>query len=165
MPWNLDASLESLRKNKKPGPAPPFQCAKYVNSALKDGGIQLTAVKFRYPGDGPSACDYGAALEDVGFEVFYDNTEEDLVCKDYHALKGDVAIFMPIASEVKNGLMISLHKHGHIQMFDGKVWISDFQQNQFFVGKDYRVKYGRFRIYRYTDLMCKSSQLPVTFSR
>ena len=103
--------------------------------------------------------------EDVGFEVFYDNTEEDLVCNDYYPVKGDIAIFMPIASEVKNGLMVNLHKHGHIQMFDGKVWISDFQQSQFFVGKDYRVKYGRFRIYRYTDLMCKSSQLPVTFSR
>jgi hypothetical protein len=165
MTWDIQASLKSLRDNKKPGPASPYQCAKYVNRALRDGGIHLRQVKFRYPGDGPSACDYGAYLEEAGFEVYYDNTEEDLACRPYHPLAGDIAIFMPIAAEIKNGHTISLHKHGHIQMFDGKAWISDFQQKQFFVGKDYRIKWGRFRVYRFTDLMCKQSILKVDFSR
>lgn len=165
MSWDKDASLKSLRDNKKPGPAAPFQCAKFVNRALRDGGVHLAQVKFRYPGDGPSACDYGEALEQAGFEVFYDNTEDDLQCRAYHPIAGDIAVFMPIAAEVINGLTISLHKHGHIQMYDGKAWISDFEQSGFFVGKDYRIKWGRFRVYRYTDLMCKASGLPVRFSR
>jgi hypothetical protein len=161
----MQASLKSLRENKKPGPAAPFQCAKYVNRALRDGGTHLRPVKFRYPGDGPSACDYGAYLEEVGFEVFYDNTEEELQCRSYHPVAGDIAIFMPIAAEVKNGMTISLHKHGHIQMYDGKSWISDFEQKGFFVGKDYGIKWGRFRIYRFTNLMCKHSNSNVNFSK
>jgi hypothetical protein len=163
--WDIQSSLKSLRENKKSGPAAPYQCAKYVNRALRDGGVHLQQVKFRYPGDGPSACDYGAYLEDVGFEVFYDNTDDELMCRAYHPVAGDIAIFMPIAAEVKNGLTINLHKHGHIQMYDGISWISDFEQKHFFVGKDYKIKWGRFRIYRFTDLMCKASNLPVNFSR
>jgi hypothetical protein len=166
MGWDLQATLASLRKNKKPGPAPPYQCAKYVNRALRDGGIQLQSVQVRYPGDGPSACDYGAYLEDVGFEVFYDDTVEELACGDYHPDAGDIVIFMPIAAEsTRSGLAINLHKHGHIQMFDGKVWISDHEQIGFFPGRDYRIKWGRFRVYRFTDLMCKRSGLLVKFSK
>jgi hypothetical protein len=167
MNWNLQASLKSLRENAKPGPAKPFRCAAYVNRALRDGEVHLRPVKFRYPGDGPSACDYGAYLEEVGFEVFYDNTEEDLLCRGYYPASGDIAIFMPIAAEVKNGLTIHLHKHGHIQMYDGetKQWISDFKQKNFWVGKDYAIKWGRFRIFRYTNLMCKESHLKVDFSK
>jgi len=87
------------------------------------------------------------------------------MCAVYHPLAGDIVIFMPIAAEIKNGFTISLHKHGHIQMFDGKAWISDFQQKGFFVGKDYRIKWGRFRVYRFTDLMCKHSDLKVDYSK
>jgi len=167
MTWDLQATLESLRENRKPGPAPPYQCAKYVNRALRDGGVHLPQVDARYPGDGPSACDYGSSLEDVGFEVVYDNTNEDSKCRAYHPLPGDIVIFMPIAAEARNGLTISLHKHGHIQMYDGhsKSWISDFKQAGFFPGRDYGIKRGRFRAYRFTDMMCKRSSLKVDFSR
>jgi hypothetical protein len=133
MVWNIQASIESLRNHSKAGPAPPYECAKIVNGALRDGGIHLRQVKSRYPG-APSACDYGAYLEEVGFQVFFDNTGEDLLCKGYHQLPADIAIFMPIAAEVKDGLIIGMHKHGHIQMFDGRIWISDFNTNSFLEG-------------------------------
>jgi hypothetical protein len=159
--------LKSLREHKKAGPAPPFQCAKYVNQALRDGGIKLRPVTPRHVGDGPSACDYGAYLEDVGFEVVYDNTEDDVACRSYHPISGDIVIFMPIAAAGQNGPAISLHKHGHIQMYDGqsRAWISDFQQSGFFPGRDYRIKWGRFRVYRFTDLMCGNSGRKAGFSR
>ena len=167
MDWNLQKSLSHLRENAKPGPAPPYQCAKYVNMAIKAGGLELRPVPFRYPGDGPSACDYGDYLEEVGFEIFYDNIDEDFRCESYRAISGDIAIFMPISGGKISGISIHMHKHGHIQMYDGVTnrWISDFRQHNFFPGNDYRIKYDRFRIYRYTGLMCRRSNAKVDFSR
>jgi hypothetical protein len=167
MDWNIEQSLSYLREHKKPGPAPPYQCAKYVNNALKAGGIKIRPVAVRYQGDGPSACDYGSYLEEVGFEVFYDNVDENLACRSYAPIAGDIAIFMPIRGEKINGIVINMHKHGHIQMYDNAnaKWISDFAQHDFFPGRDARVKYDRFRIYRYTNILCKKSTSTVDFSR
>ncbi|HET7594354.1 MAG TPA: hypothetical protein VFK49_02810, partial [Stellaceae bacterium] len=96
------------------------------------GGIDLRPVKPRYPGDLPSVCDYGAYLEEVGSEAFYDNTMEAKVCRAHHPAAGDIAIFMPIMAEEKNSFTISMHKHGHIQMFDSKVWIFRFPTGRIF---------------------------------
>ena len=30
------------------------------------------------------------------------------------------------------------HPHGHIQMYNGEKWISDFRQNNFWPGSDYK---------------------------
>jgi len=33
---------------------------------------------------------------------------------------------------------VKSHPHGHIQMYNGTQWISDFRQNSFWPGSDYR---------------------------
>ena len=38
---------------------------------------------------------------------------------------------------------------GHMQMFDGSVWISDFKQNGFWAGPGYRTHKPAFKIYRH----------------
>ncbi len=43
--------------------------------------------------------------------------------KKYLPDKGDIAVFQPPDKE---------HEHGHIQMYNGKIWVSDFKQE----GKD-----------------------------
>lgn len=163
MDWNVAVAVKHIQENK--ATTPQYRCAKYVREAIEKGGIELKRPNERWPGEGPSACDYGSSLEQAGFEVFYDNTSENLQCGAYHPIKGDIAIFMPIEAEQANGINIKRRKHGHIQMYDGVQWISDHAQRQFFAGSDYEKKWGRFRIYRFTNLMCKSSGLKVDWSR
>jgi hypothetical protein len=164
MDWDIEKSTTYLWNNKKPAPAPPFQCAKYVNNALKAGGVNIGPVKNRYPG-APSACDYGPYLEAVGFEIFFDNTD-NLTCEriSYKPLQGDIAIFQPFKAQrtLNSQLVDVIHKHGHIQMFVDGVWISDFAQlGELYPGRDYKNTEDPFRIYRYTNLMCiKSTSKP-----
>jgi len=163
MDWNVVNAVKHLQDHK--AESSQGKCAKYVREAIEAGGLTLKRPSERWPGDGPSACDYGGSLEQVGFEVFYDNTQENLLCQAYHPVKGDIAVFMPIESSQENGININRRKHGHIQMYDGVRWISDHAQHNFFAGSDYVKKWGRFRIYRFTNLMCKASNLRVEWSR
>ena len=39
-------------------------------------------------------------------------------------------------------------EHGHMQMYDGSVWISDFRQNDFWSGPGYRKNKPSYKIYR-----------------
>lgn len=69
----------------------------------------------------------------------------------YKALAGYIVIFDPYEGQRP-------HEHGHIQMFDGVVWISDFQQKDFFPGGDSRISLPPFRAFRYIGLMCGIAQ-------
>ena len=53
--------------------------------------------------------------------------------------KGDVAVMQGFTSSPA----------GHMQMFDGSVWISDFKQNGFWAGPGYRTHKPAFKIYRH----------------
>jgi hypothetical protein len=59
------------------------------------------------------AKDYGPFLEKNGATV----VSQD----DYKPQKGDVAVF-----EGNDA-----HQHGHVEIYDGKQWVSDFKQNNF----------------------------------
>lgn len=98
------------------------RCAEYVRKAVEAGGVHLV----RHT----SAKDYGSSLEAVGFEAV-DGTS-------YQA--GDVAIIQPIPG----------HPHGHMTMYDGKLWISDFKQlHGLYPGASYRTQKPAFKVYRY----------------
>jgi hypothetical protein len=135
---------------------PNGHCARYVREALQAGGLDLTI----HPG---SAKDYGETLLAAGFKKFYefrpiliaDPPPEDTVLpqtrwaiqfgelqgvvklalstaarrQDYQAGKGDVAVIQPYQGGDPNG---------HICMYDGDQWVSDFKQRDMWGGPGYR---------------------------
>ncbi|WP_231564412.1 hypothetical protein [Enterobacter sp. Bisph1] len=86
------------------------------------GGITLISTKF--------AKDYGDSLLKAGFVALPQTAQPE---------KGDVAIIQPYAGG--NGI-------GHMTMFDGKTWYSDFKQRDMYPGPGYRRLHPSWIIYR-----------------
>ena len=98
------------------------RCAEFVRKAVEAGGVHLA----RHT----SAKDYGSSLEAVGFK--------EVQGTGYQA--GDVAIIQPIPG----------HPHGHMTMFNGTIWISDFKQlHGLYPGASYRTIKPPFKVYRF----------------
>lgn len=89
-------------------------CAKYVRLALEAGGLSTEG----RPG---SASGYDSYLPRIGFSVVTSSS-------GYTPQSGDI-----IVHEATSG-----HEHGHIAMYDGSRWISDFIQTDMFGGSAYR---------------------------
>lgn len=123
MTWNVDAAVASLQANALANSV--GQCAKYVRQAVAAGGIALQRTL--------SAKNYGPSLTAAGF------TEYAAIPEGGYR-KGDIAVIDSTTG----------HPHGHIQMYDGSVWISDFKQLvDFWPGASYRKHMPAFKIYRY----------------
>jgi hypothetical protein len=151
MAWNLGTAVAYLTEHAKPAYSPPGQCAQFVRQAIEAGGIAVKVPPKRFKdADGASACDYGASLLKAGFGVVFDNSAE-FACQqvDFKPLPGDVSIFQGFEG----------HRHGHIQMFNGVQWVSDFLQKQrypdqapgLYPGLKYRAIEMPFTIYRHPD--------------
>jgi hypothetical protein len=94
---------------------------------LEPAGINTNG----HPG---SAKDYGPFLISKGFQM---------VNPHYWVPQaGDVIVFDAFKGN-KN------HPDGHIEVFDGKSYISDFIQSGFWAGSDYRASQPSFLIYRW----------------
>lgn len=109
--YDVNAAVEYLRNNAHA--SSQGQCAKAVREALEAGGLNTDG----RPG---SAKDYDDFLPTLGFHMV------DLT--DYTPQAGDI-----IVHEAQEG-----HPHGHIAMYDGEKWISDFEQRDEFGGRAYR---------------------------
>lgn len=89
------------------------KCAAAVRQALEAGGLDTT-------GRPNAAGDYDSFLPGLGFH------EVDI--NGYVPQKGDIVVHEP-----REG-----HPYGHIAMYDGENWISDFIQTDMFGGSAYR---------------------------
>ena len=122
MSWNVDAAvlyLDTHASSHSLG-----RCAEYTRTAIEHGGLLVQ----RHT----SAKDYGNSLELDGFvEVGTHN--------DHDYKKGDVAIIQPIPG----------HPHGHMAMFDGHQWVSDFKQRTLYPGPSYRAYAPSYKVYRH----------------
>ncbi|OGR51349.1 MAG: hypothetical protein A2049_00605 [Elusimicrobia bacterium GWA2_62_23] len=78
-------------------------CAKAVRQGLEAGGLDVS----KRP---EMAKDYGAFLEKNGFKVIGPD--------GYSPQKGDIVVFQPGPNPA-----------GHIQVWNGRTWVSDFVQN------------------------------------
>jgi len=111
------------------------QCAKYIRYALEAGfGLKKNAFLGQTP---VPARLYGTFLENQGFSPI--NTT--------NYIKGDIAVIQgyPGATSDPNGV-----PYGHIQMYNGSIWISDFKQmRDFWPGGGYRRDQPSFTIYRW----------------
>ena len=120
MSWSIDSAVTYLDHHAASHST--GHCAQYVREAIEHGGIVLE----RHA----SAKDYGRSLEFAGFH--------EVAHHDYK--RGDVVVIQPIPG----------HPHGHMAMFDGEHWVSDFKQRTLYPGESYRAYKPRFNVYRHS---------------
>jgi len=101
-------------------------CAPHVAAALRAGGISL-------PPSGGGAKDYGPLLERAGFQPLNPTPGPD-----YSPMKGDIVVIQGTHDS----------KNGHIAIYNGTNWISDFKQPGFWPGSSYRLERPPYRIFR-----------------
>ena len=118
--WDNEVAVTYLDRHARS--ASHGKCAEYVRKAIEAGGVRLQ----RHA----SAKDYGDSLVAAGF-----------IIQDPPILNaGDVVVIEPITG----------HSHGHMAMYDGKKWVSDFKQrNGLYPSASYRKLKPAFTIYRH----------------
>lgn len=125
MTIDVDKFTSHLRMNAKA--QSQAQCAKYVRHAFEAGGAKTE-------GHPSMAKAWGATLQRNGFLTLAISRSGA-----YRPLKGDIVVIQPTAKG---------SKAGHIQAFDGKDWISDFVQRDFWPGPGYRRERPSLLVYR-----------------
>src|SRR5437879_6200418 len=132
--WDRDKAVSFL--NSHASVTSHGRCAEYTRKAIESGGVLLARHLY--------AKDYGAGLRAAGFLSL------GQISAGY--LPGDVVIVDAIEG----------HPSGHIAMFNGASWISDFkQQHGLYPGAAYRSKRPRYTIFRY-GIRCDSARPLVT---
>lgn len=91
--------------------------------AIEGGGLSTN----ERPG---SAKDYDTYLPTLGFN--------DVQTSNYIPLTGDIIVMEAFGT----------HVHGHIQMYNGSQWVSDFYQRDFWPGSSYRTNQPTYTIFR-----------------
>jgi len=120
MSWNKQIALQYLRSHAES--QSHHRCAEYTRKAIEAGGVKLSRTH--------DAKDYGRSLLSAGFsEVPPGST----------LIAGDIAIIQPYTGG---------NPGGHMTMFDGAVWISDFTQRSMYPGPGYRKTHPLYKIYR-----------------
>ncbi len=108
------------------------RCAQYVRFAIEAGGITLLA-KHR------SAKDAGGSLLTAGF-LALEGVPEGAVEEEPVLQVGDVVVVQSVPR----------HPHGHMAMYNGSIWVSDFRQlHGLYPGPGYRGAKPLYTIYRY----------------
>ncbi|WP_336689656.1 MULTISPECIES: hypothetical protein [unclassified Chryseobacterium] len=100
------------------------KCAKYVRIAIEAGGLSTE-------GRPISAKNYDKFLPKLGFI--------EISTTNYSPIKGDISVIQSIPG----------HPHGHICMYNGSQWLSDFKQRDMWPGSGYRKNPPRYNIYRW----------------
>ncbi|MDT3641290.1 hypothetical protein ROM51_22325, partial [Cronobacter sakazakii] len=137
---NIEKAIATLNKNAgilarkyKYGNG---QCAKYVKAALIAGGASSAG------SDINAAKDYGAWLESIGFEVDKSATTVNTggVYSVSSQRAGDVVVIQNAPG----------HQYGHMTMFNGTSWVSDYIQNKgFYPAQVYRDQNTKYVLYHY----------------
>lgn len=104
------------------------RCGEYVRKALQAGGASFHG---SYPHTGK---EFGPTLEMLGFHQI---TVDDPA--HFNFLAGDVMVMEPHKGSTE----------GHVAGYDGKRWISDFVQTDFWAGPAYRREKPHYAVYRY----------------
>ncbi len=123
MPFNKDNAVKHIISAVEPSST--GNCAKHTRLAIEAGGVIITRSQ--------KAKDYGGSLIKAGFK--------ELLSTTINYEKGDVVVIDGFAG----------NDNGHMAMYDGSVWISDFMQNGLYPGSGYRTHKPSFIIYRYSD--------------
>jgi len=121
--FDVEAAISHLNDNAHD--TSQGACAKYVRQAIEAGGVTIPAPRPLY------AKDYGPKLTELGFKK--------VDAKDYVPQKGDVIVLEPPKGQTA----------GHIEMYNGTTWVSDFtQRDDIYPGPAYRKEKVAYEIYR-----------------
>lgn len=129
MPLDKQKAVKWLQDNALPAFG-QGKCATYVRQGLEAGGFPTTGHPF-------SAKDWGPTLTRGGFKALPDSPA-------YVPAVGDVAVIQ--------GVSKGKGVNGHIEMFDGTHWVSDFVQprgKEIYPGPEYRTEKPAYVIYRF----------------
>ncbi|MER8447299.1 hypothetical protein NKH52_29380 [Mesorhizobium sp. M1066] len=97
-------------------------CARSVREAIESGGVKLIPTGY--------AKDYGWSLTNAGF----------IETNPIMPISGDVVVIQPIDG----------HPAGHMAIYDGREWISDFKQyHGLYPNSAYRRIKPKYKIYRH----------------
>jgi hypothetical protein len=120
MTWDPGAAVQYAKAHKFG--STHHECATHVRKAILAGGIRLRIIH--------DAKDYGDGLTDEGFYP---------VAAGSTPRKGDVAVIQPYSGG---------NPSGHMTIFDGRKWYSDFEQIDIWGGPGYRTNKPAYVIYR-----------------
>lgn len=95
-------------------------CARYVTAAIEHGGVTLHH---------DDAKNMGPYLVLAGFHAVYGNP-----------IAGDLAIIQPYPGG---------SRAGHMCIYDGQTWWSDFKQLSMYPGPGYRSHHPAYQLYRH----------------
>jgi hypothetical protein len=129
---DVDLALATLIANVIP-PYGAGKCAAHVRKAINAGGGRVVGV--------PSAKDFGPQLTDAGFSEIA------------RADQGQVNSYANDASRWKKGDVVVIQafpgvSDGHMAMYDGTHWVSDFVQRDMWGGPSARNNLPAFKVYR-----------------
>ena len=116
--WDVDKAIDTIKKNANS--TSKGQCLRYTANAISSGFGEGKNIDSYHTSTDPnmggitSAKNSGAALEALGFSRVANSTNPQ---------KGDIRVLQPSAAWIEAG-----HPHGHIEMYDGNKWYSDFAQ-------------------------------------
>lgn len=128
---DMDKAVDHLEKDAEPKSI--GKCASYVRRALNKGGFEVKPTNY--------AKDYGSNLEDAGFErVITSIHPSSYPALGYKPQKGDVAVVQSYPGG---------NPAGHMTMYSGSRWISDWPQRTFWANSHYRDYGPSYTIYRY----------------
>ncbi|WP_336215298.1 glycoside hydrolase family 19 protein [Enterobacter sp. P82] len=135
--WDVQKAVQHLNEHAEA--SSKGYCARYVKAAISAGGDISSWPSI------VSAKDYGPALIERGFNVI--PATDSFVAGDVVIIQGFNKADFP-EGEIKKD-----HPHGHMAMFNGQQWVSDFKQNSgYYPGGDYRKAKPTFVFYRYKDV-------------
>lgn len=139
---NMDVTIKKINQNaieiQKSFAFGKGECAKYVKLALIHGGASIENSAIR------SAKDYGPWLIENGFTPVA--SAEIKKEGNSYSILGQQAGDIVIVEDVKN----TRHIHGHMALFDGTYWVSDYVQLRgFYPAQVYRDQQTPFVLYRY----------------
>jgi hypothetical protein len=126
MPVDLKKFTEALYDAADKKTYGKQRCGEFVRKALQAGGA-----KGNFPATGGQ---FGPTLQLLGFhEISVENPDT------FNFMNGDVMVM----DSYKGG------NAGHVAGYDGKQWISDFVQKDFWAGPQYRKERPHYAVYRY----------------
>lgn len=122
---DLNKILKAVRSNASSSST--GKCAHAVRVALLAGGYDINKLNTFGVNLG-SAKNYSDLFKKLG--------HSPITGSDYKP--GDIAVTQPVGTDI----------HGHISIFDGKNWISDFIQRDIYGGPKYRVPGVKIEVFR-----------------
>lgn len=125
--YDLDKAIKYLEQHARAFSS--RGCAAAVRAALEAGGLDMS--------DRPKfAADYNQYLHKKGFRSV-NKGRGTVLPNGYTPQRGDIIVFDRVGE----------HQDGHIAMYSGKRWISDFLQNNWYVYENP----DTYQIWRYGD--------------